>query len=303
MVIYRLGTSIEEIDESELDSCHSSVIITDASQGIRCLKLAGIDYRQDIRLSNIEFCMLEIQQEYLLGFLLIPKKFPIKSSHYHIMLFVNKHHIVIVDDEGYSNHILTYIMRYRTEQGITKEQFLYNYMSYIISKDMYYLNRLEHQLIQLEEQTLISGTSTFCSQLMDIRRELLLMNGYYDQLSNLSHEFGENENHILAETNTFHFRLLSNKLIRLIHKTNHLLSYIQVIRDTIQTNAEAEQSKNMEFLTVISTIFFPLTLITGWYGMNFQNMPELAHGYPGVIALSLVVIWICIIIFRKKKIL
>ena len=59
----------------------------------------------------------------------------------------------------------------------------------------------------------------------------------------------------------------------------------------------------MQFLTVISTIFFPLTLITGWYGMNFKNMPELENGYPGVVFLSLVVIAGCIFIFKKKKIL
>ncbi|MCI5870389.1 MAG: cobalt transporter, partial [Dorea sp.] len=49
--------------------------------------------------------------------------------------------------------------------------------------------------------------------------------------------------------------------------------------------------------------FFPLTLITGWYGMNFQNMPELQSGYPGVIILSVIVVVICIILFKKKKML
>ena len=61
------------------------------------------------------------------------------------------------------------------------------------------------------------------------------------------------------------------------------------------------QNKNMQFLTVISTLFFPLTLITGWYGMNFNNMPELEHGYPGIIVLSILIVIICIIIFKKKK--
>ena len=58
----------------------------------------------------------------------------------------------------------------------------------------------------------------------------------------------------------------------------------------------------MQFLTVISTIFFPLTLIT-WFGMNFRNMPELANGYPGVIVLSLIVVIVCVVIFKKEDIL
>ena len=86
-------------------------------------------------------------------------------------------------------------------------------------------------------------------------------------------------------------------------RTGYLLEYAQQVRDTYQAQVDAVQNKNMQFLTVVSTIFFPLTLITGWYGMNFQNMPELEHGYPGVILLSLIVVAVCIIFFKKKKIL
>ncbi|MCC8106763.1 MAG: hypothetical protein LIO99_12315 [Clostridiales bacterium] len=44
-------------------------------------------------------------------------------------------------------------------------------------------------------------------------------------------------------------------------------------------------------------------MITGWYGMNFENMPELANGYPVVILVSLVVLIICLPIFKKRNIL
>lgn len=64
-----------------------------------------------------------------------------------------------------------------------------------------------------------------------------------------------------------------------------------------------QQNKNMQFLTVISTIFFPLTLVTGWFGMNFKNMPELEHGYPFVIVGSLIIVAVIIWIFKKKKIM
>ena len=58
----------------------------------------------------------------------------------------------------------------------------------------------------------------------------------------------------------------------------------------------------MEFLTMISTIFFPLTLITGWYGMNF-DMPELnwEYGYPVVIVLAVVIVAVLIRYFKRKK--
>ena len=94
----------------------------------------------------------------------------------------------------------------------------------------------------------------------------------------------------------------AGQFARKVGRTVHLLEYAGQVRDAYQEQVAAQQNKNMQFLTIISTIFFPLTLITGWYGMNFQNMPELQNGYPGVIVLSLIVVILCIYIFKKKKI-
>ena len=59
----------------------------------------------------------------------------------------------------------------------------------------------------------------------------------------------------------------------------------------------------MKIFTIITTIFFPLTIIVGWYGMNFANMPELTwkYGYLYVTALSVFVVILLIIIGKKKK--
>jgi magnesium transporter len=59
----------------------------------------------------------------------------------------------------------------------------------------------------------------------------------------------------------------------------------------------------MKVFTVITTIFMPLTLIVGWYGMNFKYMPELnwKYGYLTVIIASILVVSGCIFFFKKKK--
>lgn len=59
----------------------------------------------------------------------------------------------------------------------------------------------------------------------------------------------------------------------------------------------------MQFLTVVTTVFMPLTLITGWYGMNFHSMPELnaPWAYPAVILVSLAILLAEVLFFRRKK--
>ena len=75
------------------------------------------------------------------------------------------------------------------------------------------------------------------------------------------------------------------------------------IRDLYHTQMEIKQNRIMTLLTVVTTIFMPLTLIVGWYGMNFRYMPELESrwGYPIVIIISLAIIIFGLLFFKKKK--
>jgi magnesium transporter len=59
----------------------------------------------------------------------------------------------------------------------------------------------------------------------------------------------------------------------------------------------------MTVLTVVTSIFLPLTLIAGWYGMNFRYMPELEwpYSYPVVIVVSIIIVVVCLVWFKRKK--
>ncbi len=66
---------------------------------------------------------------------------------------------------------------------------------------------------------------------------------------------------------------------------------------------DARLNSTMKTLTVLTSIFFPLTIIVGWYGMNFESMPEFKwrFGYLFVILLSVFISLVMIFIGRKKK--
>jgi magnesium transporter len=73
--------------------------------------------------------------------------------------------------------------------------------------------------------------------------------------------------------------------------------------DIYLSNASIKMNEIMKVLTIISTIFIPLTFIVGLYGMNFKYMPEInwIYGYPSVLILMLVVAIGLIIYFKRKK--
>ena len=75
------------------------------------------------------------------------------------------------------------------------------------------------------------------------------------------------------------------------------------IREALDAALSYEQNRIMKVFTTVTTVFMPLSLIAGWYGMNFTGMPELGwkYGYAFAGALSVLVILVCIWFFKKKK--
>ena len=100
-----------------------------------------------------------------------------------------------------------------------------------------------------------------------------------------------------------HLRICSDRVERLGQHTRTLRDYSVQVRESYQAQVDIRLNRMMYIFTIVTVIFLPLTLIVGWYGMNFTGMPELhwRYGYPFVIILSLVSIGICVwSIYRKR---
>ena len=97
--------------------------------------------------------------------------------------------------------------------------------------------------------------------------------------------------------------MYSEKMTRLAQETQILREYAMQVQDVYQSEIEIHQNDVMKMLTIVTTIFLPLTLIAGWYGMNFEYMKELhwKYGYPLLFGISVLVVGILCIIFKKKK--
>lgn len=98
------------------------------------------------------------------------------------------------------------------------------------------------------------------------------------------------------------FRIVKNRVNRLYSSVINLRDYVSQVREAYQAQVDISQNNLMKIFTVVTSIFLPLSLIVGWYGMNF-NMPEFSwkNGYIFVISLSFMVFCTCIILFKKKK--
>ena len=150
---------------------------------------------------------------------------------------------------------------------------------------------------------LASLPNRFYERLIVWRRDLVALHACYDQLSSMGESLRASTSPLIQEEDRLAFGYLSDRAERFLQHVESLREDLLHIREMYQTQIGVRQSRVMTMLAVISAIFLPLTLLVGWYGMNFAYMPELhwAYGYPVVIALSVVIVVVEIVIFRHNR--
>ena len=179
---------------------------------------------------------------------------------------------------------------------------MYDFLEQIVDDDLALMERYEAELNRIEDEV-ISGGKGDMVRVNEIRSDMRVLLVHYEQIIDMTQELEENENGFFSEENLRYIHLFMNLLARRRDFAVSLRDYTMQVRDLHNAQLEVSQNRIMTLLTVVTTIFMPLTLIVGWYGMNFRYMPELEwrFGYPLVIAVSVAVVVFCLILFKKKK--
>ena len=183
------------------------------------------------------------------------------------------------------------------------EQMIYDILNDLIRDDLSVLEGLESRITLLEENVLNDALADFNRKLTLLRRELLYLHSYYEELVGIGEELQENEAAVFEPKRLKLFKLFTERAARLSSNAQTLREYSMQVREVYQAQVDIQQNRVMKVLAVVTTLFSPLALIVGWYGMNFTGMPELRWpmGYPMVIMLSIAVVVACLIFFRRKK--
>lgn len=159
---------------------------------------------------------------------------------------------------------------------------------------------------QMEEALIRQGEDGDAPLLKDIyglRKQLLLFQSVvlpmYETTARLVRD---EQQHFSEEVRPF-LRDIRDHAVHVRDATMLLSTLLENLTDTAISLAGLKLNAVMRVLTVIATIFIPLTFIAGVYGMNFQNMPELhAHyGYYIVLCIMLIVAITMLLFFRKRR--
>ena len=303
-MFYLIEETLKEVEREELKTADQQYVVVLSSEEWKKDRDSfdmGIDIDPDM--SETYTTKAEVNYDSLTGSFSIPDRNNISGEDFKFAFALDEKGIVFIDDSGKAQALIDNIQKVKKWKFPCLERFIYDFLDQIVIDDLRLMEKYECELDAME-QTIIEEEDVFPTvRLNDIRSDIRDLRIHYEQLIDMGQEFEENENNFFKQENLRYFKLFLNRMARLHDTSTSLRDYTMQLRDQYKAHLDIKQNRIMTILTVVTTIFMPLTLIVGWYGMNFRYMPELEWkwGYPVIIVVSLVIALGCLFFFKKKK--
>lgn len=251
---------------------------------------------------DAKVCKADVRWDCLSGTLVLPRQEKDEGrTTYGYLIAQNR--VVLVDDGDTMPGLLRHIVREKRPLMGSVGRFVYAFFNQLVARDLHHLEEIEDRAQALEDQVLNNQLKEFTAPMTALRKESTAWFRYYSQLDDVACELRKNDNGFFSQEETLLFQMFEDRVIRLREESQLLREYCAQIQNMFQAEIGIRQNHIMQILTIVTTIFLPLSLLVGWYGMNFQGMPELSwkYGYPAVIGVSVLFLLLSLWLCKKKK--
>ena len=304
---YRIQPKLTSITEDEFNSQEAGIPKVAV---LSPKEASGNMFLQKYHLQNLHlfgqahFCKAETHMGFLCGTFALPSpKVHEKNGRFSYLLAGGK--LIFLEEGSHVSKILRRLSESFDGSHAGLGLFLAAFMETLIEHDLERLIKIENELAHLEDDVLSGKLDQFNQKLSACRRQILVYSHYYLQLADIGSILQQNGSDFFTDSELTALRLFSERIGRLHEEALMLREYSTQVREVYQSQIDIRQNNIMKILTVVTTVFMPLTLIAGWYGMNFTAMPELnwKYGYAAVIILSAATVSLCIYLCKKKHFL
>jgi len=224
----------------------------------------------------------------------------------HVSLILGSHWVIsFLEDEG--DVFESVRKRLRTASGRVRSMPA-DYLAFCLMDavvDHYFLavERIGEGVESIDEQVISNPRPGDIHRIHRFKQKLLTLRRAVWPLREVVGAIVRSESDLLGERNKVFWRDLYDHTVQVIDMVETSRDSLASLHDTYLSSLSNRMNEVMKVLTVISTIFIPLTFLAGVYGMNFKNMPELEwkEGYYIVWAVMLTIGVLLILYFRKRR--
>ena len=180
---------------------------------------------------------------------------------------------------------------------------LYLLLNAIVEGYFDVLETLNERTDDLEELVMADTRQEHLHAIREIKKALLRVNKYIWPLRDVASLIQNETAGLIQQSTEPYLRDVYNHIVQAIDSTETSRELLSSLTDLHISNISYKLNEIMKVLTIISTLFIPLTFIAGVYGMNFKYMPELNQklGYPVLWLVMIIIAALMMYYFKKKK--
>lgn len=197
--------------------------------------------------------------------------------------------------------------RIRQNTGVVRKKgadfLVYRLIDIVVDNYFTIMERFDEKLDNLEEKITADVEGDHMAEIQDVKREMLRLRRSLLPLREAVGGLEKGITGLVSSKNQKYYKDVHDHLVQLADSLEGNREVIAMLMDLYLANMSNRMNNVMKVLTIVSTIFIPLTFIAGIYGMNFEHMPELGwpHAYFVTLAMMGVMAVVMLIFFRRKK--
>jgi len=197
--------------------------------------------------------------------------------------------------------------RLRTAKGRIRKQgadyLAYSMIDAIVDHYFVIMEKLGDRFEDLEDAVVANPEPGILPTIYNLKRDMLFLRKSVWPLREAISKMQRTDSPLISEATKIYLRDVYDHTIQVIENIETFRDMSASLLETYLSSLSNKLNEVIKVLTIISTIFIPLTFLAGLYGMNFRYMPELESewGYPAVLVLMLLVVVIMMTYFKKKE--
>lgn len=180
----------------------------------------------------------------------------------------------------------------------------YSLIDIIVDNYFSLLEMISEKIETLDERLLYDTNSNLLQNIYSLKREILFLRKAIWPLREILSKLDRFDDvDLLSKNSKFYLRDVYEHIIQIIDTEETFRDVMSGMMELYLSNVSNRMNEVMKVLSIIGTIFIPLTFIVGIYGMNFEYMPELKshYGYPIVLLFMTLLSIAMLLIFKYKK--
>jgi len=323
VVIRALVYNSEELIEKELQTVEECQVLKDRTNLNLWINVDGLDKVEVIEKLGSYFGIHPLTLEDILNTGQRPKMEEYGSYIYTVLKMILLDEIkeeIIIDQVSIivgSDYILSFQEREGDVFDILRERFknpasrlrkngvdhlAYSLIDAIVDNYFLILEHFGEEIEDLEEELIVNPKPETLKEIQKHKRDMITLRRSVWPLRELINSLQRTESELIKETTQIYLRDVYDHTIQVIDSIEAFRDILSSMIDVYLSSLSNRMNDIMKVLTVIATIFIPLTFVAGVYGMNFYYMPELRWrwGYPAVM-LSMALIGMSMFLYFKKK--